>query len=154
MTDHLGQKNKGEDQREGLVEEGTLHTGVAMQGLAKLPKMHGKVYRGARLTPEDFAREYAVGKTVTFPSLTSASTELDVAEGFARGEKTDDKTVHYVVTLNATNARDIRLLALLENEKEWVLLPGATFVVKTVKKVDKELADGHEWYEIELQQTK
>lgn len=153
MDGYMESWGRAESQRQGLVEEGTLHTGVAMQGLAKLPPMRGTLYRGAQLTPADFAKEYTVGNTVTFPSLTSSSTVRKVADGWA-AKNAGEKTVHYVATLNVTNARDIQALSMIGDEKEWVLLPGAMFVVRAVKKMTKDLPDGHEWYEVELQQTK
>lgn len=136
-----------------LVEEGTLHTGVAMQGLAKLPPKQGTVYRGVLLTPTDFAKEYVVGNTVTFPSLTSSSLKRAEADNWA-GYNDEKKTVHYVATVIAKNARDIMPISTIKSEEEWVLLPGSQFMVRKVEKVDKPMAPGHVWYEVELLQIK
>ena len=42
-----------------LQGEGSLHAGMAMQGLLKLPVWSGKLYRGESLSSEDFGKLFA-----------------------------------------------------------------------------------------------
>ena len=133
----LTQQNPGAPDLKSLREEGSLHAGVAMMGLEKLPKMAGLVYRGARMTEKEFTDLYPA--TVTFNAFTSTSTARDAAENFANGQSGNppaaDQTVYVMGIFQVTNARNIKDLSLFAKENEWLLLPGATFTRTKVEEV-------------------
>jgi len=121
-----------------LREEGSLHAGVAIMGLNKLPKMAGTVYRGARMTETEFAERYPA--TVTFNAFTSTSRVRGAAEKFANGQGAamqpkPEQTVYVLGIFETTNARNIKDLSLFASEDEWLLLPGATFIRKKVEEI-------------------
>ena len=83
MTEERGNKT--------IMEEGSLHTGVAMQGLAKMDRFKGETYRGARLTPEHSKRSSSGERRPTSlrsPVRRSTSTvALDFVLGSGSGTK-------------------------------------------------------------------
>ena len=145
-----------------LVEEGTLHAGVAMMGLQKLPAMSGPTYRGARMTEEDFQKKYVQQTSITFDAFTSSATQRHAAELFAKGggdqPPSAEQTTSVMAIFEVTNGRDIRDLSIYgAGEEEWLLLPGATFAIGKIT----PMATGpvgtppaEMWYEVTLKQTK
>ena len=124
-----------------LKEEGSLHTGMAMQGLNKIDPYPGETYRGARFTPEDFRGRFAVGKTMSFTALSSSSKNEDIAlnfiYGLSAGSSSDPKkTVGVLTVLSNAGGRDISEIALVQKEAEVLLLPGSFFEVVSVEAID------------------
>jgi hypothetical protein len=120
--------------REDLVEEGTLHAGVAMQGLAKMPAKQGTVFRGERMSPAFFAKMFESGPTTTVHSFRSLSTRRSLAEGFSLNGVVGnpvrpDQTLSVMSVYEVHDARDIKPLSLHDKEDEWMVLPGSTFDV-------------------------
>ncbi|MDQ6782846.1 MAG: hypothetical protein M3063_05270 [Actinomycetota bacterium] len=68
-----------------LMEEGSLHAGVAMQGLSKLDPWDKDAYRGARYTEAEFAEQFLAGKPMAFHSFASSAQDEQVALRFAHG---------------------------------------------------------------------
>ena len=116
-----------------LVEEGSLHAGVAMQGLAKMPPKQGTVYRGERMSPADFSRMFE-SATTTVHSFRSLSTSRALAEGFslagvAGNPLRPDQTFSVMSFYEVHDARDIKPVSANSHEDEWVVLPGSVFDV-------------------------
>lgn len=125
---------KGE--RKTKYEEGSLHSAVLLQAVKKLPKLAGKVYRGARLTPKQYQSTYAVGKTIVLESFASSSTDEITARNFASGSSWNppaDATVSVLAVADVVDARDIAPLSELSGEKEWLLLPQTQFQVMSIE---------------------
>jgi hypothetical protein len=120
-----------------LRQEGAMHAGVMMQGLAKLEPKKGLVYRGSRMSAKEFADAYVKKSEVTFKSFTSSAVEPGPAENYATGggakRPRDDQTVSVTCILEVDDARDIRPLSEVAAEQEWLLLPGATFTITKIE---------------------
>ena len=69
-----------------LLEEGRLHAGVMMEGVKKLPKWKGLLYRGERVSPAEFKDRYAGRSKIEQLTFGSASKSFSVAQKFANGE--------------------------------------------------------------------
>jgi hypothetical protein len=119
-------------------EEGTLHAGVAMQGLAKIKPWNETVYRGASFTRAKF--KVAIGDVLPFNSFASASKLKSKAQDFAytSSEKSDqerrdgapDRDVAVIYEFRRPNGRDVTEFSLAQDEEEVVLLPGSRFRVE------------------------
>lgn len=154
-------QNAGADQKQ-LFEEGSLHAGMAMSALMKLPKQEGTTYRGARMTPADFAQKYKVGGTIDFNAFASSAVVRSAAQKFADGlgdvKPADDQTVSVLCILDTTNARDVRNFSIFgSGEQEWMLLPGSSFKIDRVETSDKG-TEGRpkatEWHVVYMSQVK
>jgi hypothetical protein len=119
-----------------MMAEGSTHAGVMMQGLAKLPAVKGKVYRGARMTSQEFQETYGSKTSITYGSFVSSSTDPVPARFYASGGGSKpprpDQTVSVYAVFECTDARDIRFISEAQNENEWLLLPGATFAIDKI----------------------
>lgn len=123
-----------------IMQEGSLHTAVAMQGLAKMERYEGESYRGARYTPEEFKDKFAVGGKTKFTTLASSSHSKDIALDFAHGTGTGTKpkpeqTVAVLSILTGSGGVDISNIAMIRSEAEVLILPGS-FKVISVEEVD------------------
>lgn len=129
-------KKYEEEQKKSMYEEGALHTGMIMEALKKLPKYNGPLYRGRRMSPGAFASQYAIGKTISFESLSSFSKDRARAKDFAdRGDPNNpppaDATVSVLLEATIPTAKDIEALSLYPIEKECLIPPGTELVVKS-----------------------
>ena len=155
-------KEASENKIKQLFEEGSLHAGVAMMGLDKLPKKIGPTYRGARMSQGEFDSRYKPGTPVVFGAFTSSAVRRGPALSFANGggdyAPRDDQTLNVMCTLNTTNARDIRNLSIFGSvEEEWLLLPGATFNIDRIEEKPSGPAGtpkATKWIEVHLTQAK
>jgi hypothetical protein len=127
------------------LEEGALHTGMAVQGLLKLPVYDKKTYRGESFKREDFLKRFKLDKkgrvtarekTSTRTTISSSSKLLDKAEAFVYTSSADlgvpnKLTDAYCLIweYQLTNGRDIEHLSANETEAEVATLPGATFEI-------------------------
>ena len=120
-----------------LIEEGTAHAGVIMAALAKMTPMKGKVYRGARMSQKEFSDTYEGKAQVTFDSFVSSAIAEGPARSYARGsgskKPNDDQTVSVVCIIDVDDARDVHALSEIQSEKEWLLLPGATYAITRIE---------------------
>ncbi len=126
--------NMDQDQ---MFAEGATHAGVAMQALAKMPVMKGTVYRGARMSEAAFKATY-VGRTqIVYHAFTSTTYDKKSCDLYARGggdkPPAKDQTVSVKCILEVTDARNVELLSEAMDEKEWLLLPGATFTITKIE---------------------
>lgn len=139
-----------------LKSEGVLHGGVLMHAVAKLEPKAGKVYRGERLTQTEFDRKYG-RPTMTFQTFASLSTDPDIGRGFSvRLPSRKDQVLSVFCEFDVTDARDISMLSVNKVEKEWLLLPGANFVITDVKDITatkKPEAGITRWLEVRLRQS-
>jgi hypothetical protein len=124
-----------------VKEEGGLHAGMAVHGLQKMKPYKGNTYRGARYTPEDFNRQFAPGKTTTFGALGSSSKDPDIALNFAyflaSGSVADPaKSVGVLTTVVDSGGRDVSDIALVQGEAEVLILPGTTFEIVSVDRIE------------------
>ena len=129
-----------------LREEGSLHTGVAMQGLEKMEPYRGQTFRGARFSPQEFKNRFYMGKAMSFSSLASSSKDRDIALNFVFGlgaGATSDaaKSVGVLTVITDSGGRDISDIALVQKEAEVLILPGSVFTVVGIEEVD-----GHSEY--------
>ena len=145
-------------------EEGSLHSAMMMEAMAKLPVWEGEGYRGERLTPAKFAEQYEEeGSTVTPRQATqvkaafwSVSTDRSVAEGYAKEGATPDQTVSVLYFIAVGNARDLQAFSTSSQEDE-VLCPAGSKV--TVTRIEKKVKGepgsppATAWYHIYLNQT-
>ncbi len=133
--------------------EGSLHAGMAMQGLNKLPVVAGTTFRGEAYRTDNLPKEFAVDKkgriivrntTVKRLSLVSASTERETAESFAGlaagdlklGSEARSKGYLLLWEFTVTNGRNLEALSASGNEKEIATLPGAEFKIVSLKAMD------------------
>lgn len=140
LQDQLAAAGQSLDQRladrrnqlTSLREEGGLHTGVALQGLRKMPVWKGTAYRGENIDEKRFyARFVKQGETFapknpsfTWKTITSISKEQSVASGFAFSGNGMYRVMYH---FEITNGRDIEGMSLNRKEREVALLPGAEF---------------------------
>lgn len=130
-------------------QEGSLHAGLAMQGLAKMDVFKGPTYRGESFTEAAFKKKFKMGlrgrvtardTTITRTALSSASKDREVAEAFIQlsasdlGLGTDARSHSYCLLweFDLTNGRDIEALSASPDEKEVATLPGATFKIISI----------------------
>lgn len=130
-------------------EEGSLHAGLAMQGLAKIKIFKGLTYRGESFTEAAFKKKFKVGSkgrvtardtTITRTSLSSATKDPSVAEAFIQlsagdlGLGADARTHSYCLLweFDLTDGRDIEALSMSPDEKEVATLPGAKFKIISI----------------------
>lgn len=140
LQDQLAAAGQNLDQRladrrgqlTSLREEGGLHTGMALQGLRKMPVWKGTAYRGESIDEKRFyARFVKQGGTFsprnprfTWKTITSISKELSVANGFAYSGGGMYRVIYH---FEITDGRDIEGMSLNRKEREVALLPGAEF---------------------------
>ncbi len=147
-------------EKSSLFEEGGLHAGVMMQGLAKLPRMAGPTWRGERVTKAQLDSWFTPGKVTKKAQFQSTTVKKDVANRFANGEfrkPADDETVHVMCKIAISNAVNIVPFSKNATEEEWLLLPDTEFKVISRKQLptgDAGVSPGAtEWWEVSLVQT-
>lgn len=126
-----------------VVEEGALHAGIVMEALKKLTPYKGKTYRGERITRDQFKKKYAKGTTFSFAAFASTSFDKSVSANFAHGLSGDNvptasQDVSVLQVLTNAGGRDISALSMVPEEKEVLLLPGSSFVVKAIAEINGE----------------
>jgi hypothetical protein len=121
-------------------EEGPLHTGVALQGLQKLPEHDKPVYRGQSYTVDDWD-DFVDEGVYKVRNFASASQILDIPRKFAvssaqrkdgEDEKAPPREVGVIFEIQQSGGRDIAQLSLAKGEKEVTLLPGSDFAVQSI----------------------
>jgi hypothetical protein len=152
------------------MEEGSLHAGMALQGMMKLPVATGKTFRGETFTKSEFLKKFKLGKkaqvscrtpTISRPTISSSSTvEHTAARFIAESAKSlpgispktmYDDTYGVIWEYQVTNGRDLEALSANAVENEIATLPGATFEVigitpYDVTKVNEIRGFKHVWY--------
>ena len=124
---------------DALREEGTLHSGVARQGLLKLPVWKGPGYRGEKIDAKRWASRFRregnnfqpIDPTFTWKTITSVSKSETKARGFMVGAGQYEVLWQFELT----NGRDIERLSVNRKEREVALLPGAEFAYDSVEVV-------------------
>ena len=130
------------------MQEGSLHAGMAMAGLQKMPVFTGPTYRGEAYTKADFLKKFKLGSkgkvtcrtpTMSRGTISSASKDANKARQFAYSSAVDlklrdlyDAAYCLVWEYELTNGRDIEGVSANASEKEVATLPGATFQVVDV----------------------
>jgi hypothetical protein len=148
-------------------EEGTLHAGVAMQGLAKFAPYNKPVYRGASFPKAGVKLD--VDQLISFNSFASASKLRSKAEEFAytssRPSLVETKAgaaprdVGIIYELYRPNGRDVAAFSLAAQEEEVVLLPGSRFRIDSVQPISAPggpMAKGSpitEWWHVKCSNT-
>ena len=128
-----GVSDKGS--KKSYYEEGSLHAGMVMAALKKLPVKKGTVYRGSRCTEADFAKRYKVGDISTYEAFASTSTSRAVARHFANGAgmgapvPNDQRWVSVYEEAEIEDARDVMDFSIFASENEWLVLPGTKLKV-------------------------
>ena len=133
------------------TEEGSLHAGMAMQGLAKMEVFVGPTYRGESFNEADFKKKFKMDRngkltarqaTITRTAISSASKDRAVAERFATFSSGDLKLPNarkeaflLLWEFDIKNGRDIEALSASPDEKEVATLPGATFKIATITRM-------------------
>ncbi len=144
------------------MEEGSLHAGMAVQGLAKMPVFAGPTYRGESFTEAAFKEKFKVGKkgqvtarqpTITRASIASATKERGVAEAFITLSSGDlglglaarSKAYCLLWEFDLTNGRDIEALSASPDEREVATLPGAQFTIISITPIPGLRGFEHVW---------
>jgi hypothetical protein len=121
--------------KEQLKEEGPVHTGMMVEGLARLPAWEGVLYRGERQEFDKVLELYATG-TYEQKNIGSATMSRSVARTYANGmgggDPEPDQNVFVMVVLHVTNGRDISKISAVAKEGEVTILPGAKFDIINV----------------------
>ncbi len=121
-----------------LREEGGLHTGVALQGLLKMPVWKGTAYRGEKIGSDRFDPRFVKKgngfapreATFTWKTITSISKERGIAESFALQ---GDGLYSVIYEFKVINGRDIEDVSLARREREVAILPGAEFAYEPIE---------------------
>lgn len=124
-----------------LYEKGAMLAAYAMEAMKKLPAQQGQTFRGMRMTLQRFEAEYQVGKTFTTLAFSSQSRNRGEAEKYAMGvagsvQPKPDETTHVLITAEVTEGRDVIAMSAYQNEDEWTMLPGSSYVVESIDKPD------------------
>jgi hypothetical protein len=139
-----------------LQSEGSLHAGMLMRALNKLPAWSGSLFRGEHLDAALFASQFVElangdvqhkSGSITRTSVTSMSTEFSVGRRFSKGGA--GRAVIY--EFSVTNGRDIQEVSGVGGENEITVLPGATFAIQSV---EKSSDDQGEFLVVKATQTK
>ncbi len=134
------------------LQEGSLHTGMALQGLLKLPVYDDMTYRGEAFNRADFLKRFKLDKkgratartkTSTRATISSASKLKDKAEAFVFTSSADlqlpnklNDSYCLIWEYKLIDGRDIEKLSANEHEAEVATLPGATFEIVDVTPFD------------------
>lgn len=131
-------------------EEGSLHAGMAVQGLNKLPLHPQSVptYRGETFKEADFKKKFKVDKkgaltpltpTVTRSTISSTTKNRALAEAFVLESSgklglgdARKEAFCLVWEFTLTNGRDIEALSANGHEEEVATLPGAKFKIESI----------------------
>jgi hypothetical protein len=121
-----------------LREEGGLHSGVALQGLLKMPVWRGAAYRGEAMDEKRFDARFVkdgdgfrpLDPTFTWKTITSISKDESKARGFMN---MGEGLYRVIFKFEVTNGRDIEGLSMNRGEREVALLPGAEFAYGDIK---------------------
>jgi hypothetical protein len=149
--------DEGIKELRSLMEEGQLHSAMAVSALKKLPLKAGPCYRGRRMTEADFVKKYGdlqkpvVAAAEKLLNLTSVSMNREVAEDFANGRdcKKAEKIVSLMIEIEVKAARDISKLSLLPWEMECLLMPGASVATDSIVRLPggkKGNPEAFHWY--------
>jgi transposase len=132
-----------DSERASMKSEGTLHAGMAMEGLNKLPVWTGRTFRGEKLKPEEVAMYFDIkaNNTVAIkkPSfarsaISSTSKSEKSAADFQFVGRPVPEGGRFVIWENAiTNGRDIEELSVNKREQEVATLPGAQFRILSAR---------------------
>jgi hypothetical protein len=156
-----------------LRQQGMKHAAHMLSAMDKLPIIKTTVYRGARVTPEEWYNQYSNIKVISFPYFLSSTTDVDKACSAANGDLEEDtktlagRVVSIVFIFEVTNGRNIEPLSITGGEKEVLLLPGATFTVTGIEELQRDPAKYNKytqkgpstalteaWYKVYARQTK
>jgi hypothetical protein len=121
---------------DALQQEGTLHSGVALHGLLKIPPWKGTGFRGEKIDAKRWDSRFVrdgngfrpVDPTFTWKTITSVSKSKSKAEQFIAGRGEYDVTWEFELI----NGRDIERLSWNREEREVALLPGAQFAYDSI----------------------
>jgi len=113
------------------MEEGQLHSKMALKGLAKLPDWEGEVYRGVAFTPTNFVAKYDVNKATVFPAFSSCSRDKEPSKEFAKTNAKGGR-IPILLRIHVNKGKNVRKLSSNRHEKEILLLPGSTFSVTSI----------------------
>jgi hypothetical protein len=122
-----------------LREEGGLHTGVALQGLLKMPVWMGTAYRGEGLEPERFDPRFVkkgdgfVPRNPTFTWKTITSLTKNSRKSVSYASVGTEYKIYW--EFEVINGRDIEGLSTKRTEEEVALLPGAEFAYGPIEVV-------------------
>jgi hypothetical protein len=156
LRDQLAASGQTLDQRttdrqkelKALREEGALHTGVALQGLLKMPVWKGTAYRGEAIDGNRFDPRFVKDSkgfrprqpTFTWKTITSISKSEKRAGSFMYS---GSGFYQILWEFEIIDGRDIEGLSVKREEREVALLPGAEFAYGAIKvtKVGKQSED-------------
>ena len=119
-----------------LREEGSLHTAMAVRGMAKLEPYEGLTYRGEERWEYEMRKKLVKGKDYEFTNLTSTSKMKETALGFAGAGDKGKVSVVWVITNGG--GRDISLLSRTSGEDEVLLLAGTKVLIKAAIRIDEQ----------------
>ncbi len=137
---------EGRAEMRQLMEEGSLHSAMAVAALQKMEPKQGVCFRGDRMTPQEFTDMYGDASAPKLPTqtranLTSIARVRKSAENFADNSTDLKKTVSVLTEVQVKNGREVRDLSVFgKGEAEWLLLPGTVLQTDSVEKLPKGTA--------------
>jgi hypothetical protein len=138
-----------------LQGEGSLHAGMAMQGLLKMPVFRGKLYRGESLSSKAFDDSFVrsangdvKAKVTTFSRNTITSMTKDPNKPWTFMDGSDER-VYW--EMDVIDGRDIEKLSHADIEREVVVLPGAEFAITSV---EAAVLHGKKYWLVKAKQTR
>jgi len=105
---------------------------LLFEAMQSLPKQKRTLYRGLAVNLYD---KWAEGSTITWWGVNSCTSELSVAQNFAKSAGSST-----ICTIECNTASDISELSFFSHEKESLLMPGTKLLVKK-KKMNGSVAE-------------
>jgi len=105
---------------------------LLFEAMQCLPKQKRTLYRGLAVNLYD---KWTEGETITFWGVSSCTSDLSVAQNFAKSAGSST-----ICTIECTTASDISELSFYSHEKESLLMPGTKLLVKK-KKMNGSVAE-------------
>jgi hypothetical protein len=122
-----------------LLEEGRMQAGMLKDAVTKLPAWSGTLYRGERLTAQEFKERYEGKSEYEQVAFGSASKSFSIGQKFANGmgdEAPGDKqTISVFLYFHVTSGRDVSKLSAVGSEDEVSIVGGTRFTVDKIEKL-------------------
>ena len=122
----------------GQIFHAGCRAGMMMEAFKKMKKS-GKMieidlYRGARMTPEMFAREYKGDKPIECEAFVSNAVNKRIAREFSYGADgaQPDQTVSVFVEAHMFEAVSVDDLSVNRGETEYMVMPGTKLEVEEI----------------------
>merc|ERR1712232_558000 len=116
---------RGEDRQK--IQKYVSYLRLLLEALKRLPHQSKNVWRGISV---DLFDQYKTGSTVTWWSVSSCTSDINVAKNFMKG--CGGKCT--LLTIKSKTAADISSITFFGNEKEHLLAPGTQLKVLSAER--------------------